>query len=527
MSMGTGVPGTSQDGMPPVRRFRRVRSLFRFVEWLLVKVLRRRLQSRRGLVVLVLLSGGLATIVAIGGVIGLAYSETPGFCGRCHTMEPELKAYKVSPHRDVACGECHVKPGVAGWVQAKTKGAKQLYEITTGDYPRPILPPDHSQLPAVKLTCMKCHKLDEINRQGGPVRLVLRLRYESDEQNTRQQVAVVVRPAGLGADSASDPVLGVHWHVQQKVTFTSSDERAQKIDLVNVERLDGTTDTYLSRSKVTMTSNVTDDLARVRQTEKLRIMDCLDCHNRVGHSVPDAGRAVDDAIASGQISSGLPFIKRDAVALLSADYPSVKAADRAIEGLRETYKARYPLVLKMGAAAVTDAIGQLERTYRLVATPEMKAGVSTYPNNLGHQGSPGCFRCHDNAHFLVVKGKVTSQRIPSTCATCHTFPQVGVKAKGVLLGGQPSSHNVPAFVFSHARLVSSLNPAGTSCGTCHVRSYCQNCHASGAIKVNHTVMLYSHASAARISGVQACAYCHQPNYCSTCHKGAQILSKPP
>ncbi len=74
-------------------------------------------------------------------------------------------------------------------------------------------------------------------------------------------------------------------------------------------------------------------------------------------------------------------------------------------------------------------------------------------------------------------------------------------------------------MFSHKSSVSSLGPVGTTCGACHTRSYCGNCHDSGAVKVKHTEMLYNHATAITTAGgTQACAYCHQPVYCASCHK---------
>jgi len=80
-------------------------------------------------------------------------------------------------------------------------------------------------------------------------------------------------------------------------------------------------------------------------------------------------------------------------------------------------------------------------------------------------------------------------------------------------------------------LTKSVDPAGTTCAACHARTYCENCHKSGAIKVNHDTMLYKHASAITTAGgTQACALCHLPVYCATCHKepvlqlGAQLLT---
>ena len=65
----------------------------------------------------------------------------------------------------------------------------------------------------------------------------------------------------------------------------------------------------------------------------------------------------------------------------------------------------------------------------------------------------------------------------------------------------------------------SVEPAGTDCGSCHQRQYCEDCHTTGAIKVTHDEMLYNHAKSIRVSGGRACAYCHQPVFCATCHTG--------
>ena len=331
-------------------------------------------------------------------------------------------------HKEVTCAECHIEPGLAGFVKAKANGTKQLMGIITGEYPTPIPPPDHAKLPAIKDTCLKCHSLEQITRNGGPVKLVLRPRYRLDETNTRETVAIMIRPAGIGqgtgttgtADTpADDAVKGVHWHVEQKVTYTSGDEHAQQIDLVELTAKDGTVKQYISGRQVAVSTDVKPDVDRLKSSQTSREMNCIDCHNRVGHAVPSPDRAVDESIAAGRISTNLPFIKRDGVALLNGDYPTTDAADKAIAGLRATYAAKYPLAIKNQEAQVTKAIDELKVVYRLIATPAMKVQAKTYPDNLGHQTSPGCFRCHDDAHYLVVKGKITNEKIPSACATCH------------------------------------------------------------------------------------------------------------
>jgi nitrate/TMAO reductase-like tetraheme cytochrome c subunit len=521
-------------GVTPKRRFRRSRALFAPVIRVIEKIPHPPLRSKRGLFLLFLLVAGFGSIVTFGGVTAIKYTETASFCGRCHTMDPELKAYAMSPHKEVTCAECHVEPGAAGWIKAKTKGTKQLLEVMTGEFPTPIPPPDHAELPAVRDTCLKCHSLEALTEGGGPVKLVLRPRYELNQANTRETIAVMLRPGGLGEASG---VEGVHWHVAQTVTYTSGDIRSRKIDLVEIKEADGPPKQYIAGSQVSVSTNVNPDIARLKSSQTNRRMDCVDCHNRIGHGIPSTAKVVDEAMDAGKISSTIPFVKRDGVNLLNGDYPSVEAADKAIEGLRTTQEKSFPLVFKANESKITQAIDELKVQYRLIATPAMKVQAKTYPDNLGHQTSPGCFRCHDGAHFLVVKGKITNKTIPSECSTCHTFPQVSSSASqfpltakaastalastlgNIPMGVKPANHQDKLWVFNHKKTATSVEPTGTSCAACHTRTYCENCHNSGAIKVKHDAMLYKHADAARASGgTQSCAYCHQPATCAFCHK---------
>jgi len=532
-------------GVAPRRHFRRIRALLAPVVRVLDKIPHPPLRSKRGLFLLFLLVAGFGSIVTFGGVTAVKYTETASFCGRCHTMDPELKAYAMSPHKEVTCAECHVEPGAAGWIKAKANGTKQLIGVMTGQFPTPIPPPDHADLPSVKDTCLECHSLEALTKGGGPIRLVLRPRYQLNEANTRETIAVMLRPGGLGEASG---VQGVHWHVAQKVTYTSGDIRSRKIDLVEIKKDDGTAKQYIAGSQVAVSSDVKPDIARLKSSQTNRLMDCVDCHNRIGHGIPSTDRVVDEAIAAGKISSALPFIKRDGVALLNGSYPSLDAADKAFDGLRATQENRFPLVFKANEAKVSQAIDELKTQYRLIATPAMKVQAKTYPDNLGHQTSLGCFRCHDGAHFLVDKGKLTNTTIPSECSTCHTFPQVNSSASrfpltdkpagatglaaelaNIPMGVKPGNHTDKLWVFSHKKTATSVAPTGTSCAACHTPTYCENCHKSGAIKIDHDAMLYKHADSARAAGgTQACAYCHQAATCAFCHKDPILtLNAPP
>lgn len=526
-------------GKPKKVHFRRTRALVNKIP--LPK-------TRKGAFFGFLVIAAIGSFMTVAAVFAVSFSETAAFCGLCHTMAPEHKAYEMSPHSELACAECHVSPGAMGWIKAKVAGSRQLFQLVTNTYERPIPAPDHSDMPPVTETCMKCHSLESITKNGGPVRLVLRPSYEENEKNTRDLVAIVLRPAGLTSDvttagetDAAAAPRGVHWHVQQDVEFTSADPRSQTIDSVTVHNQDGTTTQYIAANKVSLSSDAAPDLEKLTAEQRTRRMDCIECHNRVGHTSPNSSKAVDEAISAGTISPILPYIKKWSVELLDGDYPTIDDANVAMETLREKYDTNYPQVAAKYATQIDDAIAALKSIYAEVSTPDMKVQSKTYPDNLGHKAGPGCFRCHDGAHYKVVDGKVTNEAIPSTCSTCHTFPQIGGSVTGLVLAGAPTSHNDKMWVFSHkdaaAAVASarnaalkhqpagSVDPAGTECGTCHQRNYCENCHTTGAFKVDHDQMLYNHAESIRLSSGKACAYCHQPVFCAQCHQG-NVLDTP-
>jgi hypothetical protein len=385
----------------------------------------------------------------------------------------------------------------------------------TGTFPTPIPPPDHSQLPSVEVTCRRCHNVEPLVADGGPIKLVLHDQYALDPPSTRQTVALVVRPNGFGSPDRKS--VGVHWHIQSDVEYRAADPRAQKIDYVSVTKPDGTFEEFIAYDQISDPGNVLPDVGRLANDVPERQIDCISCHNRVGHEVPTISNAIDQRISAGEISTQLPEIKRLGVERLSADYGSEAEADTALDGLRKFYATRYPLVADTRASEIDSAIASLKRTYQLLATPAMKASAATYPNNIGHQDAPGCFRCHDGAHYKVVSGKVTAETIPSQCSTCHTFPQIGQYESGVLIGERPVSHDGRLWVFDHKLSVTSDDPTNQSCATCHTRTYCDNCHATTAVNVSHDEMVTNHAQAIRDNGAATCAYCHAPAYCAQCH----------
>ncbi len=361
--------------------------------------------------------------------------------------------------------------------------------------------------------------MSTITKEGSPVKLVLHAHYREDEANTRETVAVMVRPYRLGEGAASR---GAHWHAEVKMEYASPEEDSQKINWIRVTYKDGHTEEWIARSQVGVSSDVRPDASRLTRTESVRQVTCITCHNRVGHEFPLPGEAIDSAIAEGKISQSLPFIKREGVALLGKRYRSTGEAEEAIEGIRGYYAAKYPLPSRTRGREVNRAVDQLEQIYPLVADPAMNEISADYPNNLGHQSGPGCLRCHDGSHFKVgPDGRLLNKVIPWECTTCHTFPQTGKTVSSLSLLGAPPDHQSKLWVFEHAHNPAALEPGAAK------NSFCANCHSSGLAKVDHEEMLYHHPKVIEKAGLQECGYCHREAFCARCHKpGLSLFGRP-
>ena len=143
-----------------------------------------------------------------------------------------------------------------------------------------------------------------------------------------------------------------------------------------------------------------------------RVMDCADCHNAVGHPIaPTVEKAVNAAIADGRVDRTIPFIRREAVRTLSTEYASQAAAEDAIaRELRRFYTSNGTAV---DDAALVRAVDALRAVYRHNVFPAMKVTWGTYPVNIGHMTSNGCFRCHDG------RKSAEGREISADCEFCH------------------------------------------------------------------------------------------------------------
>ena len=124
---------------------------------------------------------------------------------------------------------------------------------------------------------------------------------------------------------------------------------------------------------------------------------------------------MDKALAAGNISVSLPYIKKEGVELLKASYATNEEANSKLPAaLANFYQQKYPDVYAQRTQDINQAGQAVLAIYNRNVFPDLKVTWGTYPNNLGHTDFPGCFRCHDGSH-TTGDGKTITQ----DCNACH------------------------------------------------------------------------------------------------------------
>jgi hypothetical protein len=340
-------------------------------------------------------------IIAIGAGLmykAVHYMDSTEFCGTaCHrVMQPEYTAFQRSPHVGVGCAGCHIGPGAEWFVKAKISGSWQLIAVAFDLYPRPIPTPVHSLRPASG-TCEQCHWPTKFIGE----RLKVRTHYADDEQNTELKTALMVKVGGkLGGVSH-----GIHWHVDPNhtVRYRSDPTRETIYEVELTDKTDGSQKVFMTEEPIPADA-------------EWRTMDCVDCHNRASHIYRSPQFELDLALQDGRIDRALPYIKREGVRILTEkEYASHEEAREGIASAVKAYYAEnYP---DLAASPAVEAAGKaLGDAYCWNNFPHMKVTWNLYPNHIGHQDTPGCFRCHDNKHKTA-----TGEKIAKKCNTCHNI----------------------------------------------------------------------------------------------------------
>jgi len=353
----------------------------------------------------------LLFISAIGSYGAFEFTESVPFCGQlCHeVMNPEFTAYQSSPHARVACVECHVGPGASWYVKSKLSGLYQVYAALANTYPKPIPTPIENLRPA-RDVCEQCHWPQKFYSH----KLRLETHFLPDEENTQWDIYLIMK---IGAERAAHGLReGIHWHINPdvRVEYIASDPEREKLPWVRYTNL------KTGESIVYQDQDEPIDSTLIRP-ENMRVMDCMDCHNRPSHNYRPPSKFINEAMASGKIPVELPSIKEVAVEISAEEYPSSDSAMKAIEkGIWSYYQENYPEIYEKQPQLIEKAVIGVKDAFSKNIFPDMKVSWSAYPNHIGHLEYEGCFRCHNDRH-ISKEGRVISQ----DCNLCHIINAQG------------------------------------------------------------------------------------------------------
>ncbi len=367
--------------------------------------------TRNALIIFVVGTVFLLIISSVGSYEAFHYTESVEFCGKlCHkVMEPEYTTYHGSAHERVACVECHVGTGASWYVKSKLSGLYQVYSVLAKKYPQPIPTPIANLRPAQE-TCEKCHWPQKFYDN----KLRIKHAYLSDENNTEITRQMLVKTSTMS--TAEGVIKGIHQHIspEVKIEYKALDRMRMEIPWVKyTNSRTGETFIYVDND-LGLSQEKIDSL-------EIRVMDCLDCHNRPSHNYEVPQNFIDKSLHEGRISKTLPGIKSIAMQVLSPGYSTKDSALMAIStAIIDYYNTSFPEIFQTRKKDIDGAIAEIQAQYAKNVFPYMKVSWKIYPNHLGHMESNGCFRCHNDKHSTN-EGRVISK----DCNLCHN-----IKAQG-------------------------------------------------------------------------------------------------
>jgi len=312
-------------------------------------------------------------IVAFGLIIfaftGAAweYTNSSGFCGTtCHTMPPQYESYLHSPHARVACVECHIGRGlIATQFTRKAGDLAHVFRYIGAEYEAPIY--IKSLRPSDQI-CERCHNPN--NPANDQLRKIVRFDAAQSDKPSITHLAMKVG-GGLAEQGYGQ---GIHWHVNNPVEYIATDDPHLEQEIPWVRVTDPATGE--SSEYVDIEANLPADFVEQNQ-DRIKTVDCGNCHNRVAHEFPHPADAIDDAMARGIIPTDIPYFKQNAVAVMERPYPTLDDALAAIRGLEPYYQTNWPDYMTRNAEELNAAIEQLITLYRRSVFPDMAVSWDT------------------------------------------------------------------------------------------------------------------------------------------------------
>jgi hypothetical protein len=368
-------------------------------------------KQRRGFFLFFVGASAFLFFSLIGSYEAFHYTESVQFCGQlCHeVMEPEYVAYQNSPHAQVPCVECHVGPGAGWYVRSKLSGLYQVYSVLTNIYPKPIPTPVENLRPAREV-CEQCHWPEKFYAH----KLQFETYYLSDEENTPWDLRMIIKTGpehqALGLKE------GIHWHInpEVKIEYIAKDERREELSWVRYTNL------VTGKEIIYQDQDNPLDPEQIQES-KVRVMDCIDCHNRPSHDFKSPMRFINEAMTTGDLSPDIPEIKMISLEVCSKDYSSMEQAlDAIAEGLKAYYSENHPEYFTQHQSQIEKVVTTLQTLYQKNIFPKMNLTWNTHLDHIGHLNYKGCFRCHNATH--VSEGGDIIRR---DCRLCHVITGQG------------------------------------------------------------------------------------------------------
>ena len=94
-------------------------------------------------------------VLALGGAAAIPLTNQPTFCASCHTIKPAYDSWTRSSHKDVTCVDCHVRPGISGFLHDKVYAGLEDVAITFFGTPTE---PHDLQSQVYSSVCLGCHR---------------------------------------------------------------------------------------------------------------------------------------------------------------------------------------------------------------------------------------------------------------------------------------------------------------------------------------------------------------------------------
>jgi len=198
-------------------------------------------------------------------------------------MQPQAIGHSRSAHARVACVQCHVQDGFGHHMQAKLAGVSRVLAVALDSH-RGAIRSSAGHANEINTQCRSCHRLERT-----PPFKLKRIRYTQSEGLTTPEELAVILKLGSGRASAG----GAHWHSDHRirVAYAAVDPLGQQIPWVKVRRADGT--------EITYSSSIAAGPEQWDQVPKHE-MDCVDCHNRVGHAIAPQDSRLESSYPDNQ-----------------------------------------------------------------------------------------------------------------------------------------------------------------------------------------------------------------------------------